>query len=149
MKINMFLISGTVRLILAAGVVSIVSLAASDAMAQTDMKKRPSLVITNQTMPGNTASPSPLYAGPTRTPDITSAQVTGSSYYQPTQTIVAQKVTELKSDLFALYEVLREAGFSDAKISVVVTRHNVEQLDAFKALAQRFGATLRITRLRR
>lgn len=102
MKINMFLISGTARLILAAGVVSIVALAATDAMAQTDMKKRPSLVITNQTMPGNSASPSPLYAGPTRTPDITSAQVTGSSYYQPTQTIVAQKVTELKSDLFAL-----------------------------------------------
>lgn len=102
MKINMFLISGTARLILAAGVVSIVSLAATDAMAQTDMKKRPSLVITNQTMPGNSASPSPLYAGPTRTPDITSAQITGSSYYQPTQTIVAQKVTELKSDLFAL-----------------------------------------------
>lgn len=39
-------------------------------------------------------------------------------------------------------------GFRDAKISVVVTRHNVEQLDEFKALADRFGATLRITRLR-
>ncbi len=45
-------------------------------------------------------------------------------------------------------ESLREAGFGDAKISVVVTRHNVGQLDAFKALADRFGATLRITRLR-
>jgi mycofactocin biosynthetic radical S-adenosylmethionine protein MftC len=45
-------------------------------------------------------------------------------------------------------ENLREAGFGDAKISVVVTRHNVGQLDAFKALADRFGATLRITRLR-
>ena len=43
---------------------------------------------------------------------------------------------------------LQDAGFSDAKISVVVTRHNVEQLDDFKALADRFGATLRITRLR-
>ncbi|MBX7431191.1 mycofactocin radical SAM maturase [Mycobacterium sp. Y57] len=45
-------------------------------------------------------------------------------------------------------ENLRAAGFSDAKISVVVTRHNVGQLDEFKALADRFGATLRITRLR-
>ncbi|MCX2711167.1 mycofactocin radical SAM maturase [Mycolicibacterium sp. J2] len=43
---------------------------------------------------------------------------------------------------------LQAAGFKDAKISVVVTRHNVEQLDEFKALADRFGATLRITRLR-
>ncbi|KHO23086.1 mycofactocin radical SAM maturase [Mycolicibacterium setense] len=45
-------------------------------------------------------------------------------------------------------ENLAAAGFSDAKISVVVTRHNVDQLDEFKALADRYGATLRITRLR-
>ena len=43
---------------------------------------------------------------------------------------------------------LADAGFADAKISVVVTRHNVGQLDDFKALADRYGATLRITRLR-
>jgi mycofactocin radical SAM maturase len=45
-------------------------------------------------------------------------------------------------------ENLAAAGFADAKISVVVTRHNVEQLDEFAALASRYGATLRITRLR-
>ena len=45
-------------------------------------------------------------------------------------------------------ENLAAAGFADAKISVVVTRHNVGQLDEFKALADRYGATLRITRLR-
>jgi mycofactocin radical SAM maturase len=45
-------------------------------------------------------------------------------------------------------ENLADAGFSDAKISVVVTRHNVNQLDEFAALASRYGATLRITRLR-
>jgi mycofactocin radical SAM maturase len=45
-------------------------------------------------------------------------------------------------------ENLSEAGFEDAKISVVVTRHNVGQLDEFKALADQYGATLRITRLR-
>ncbi|MGZ4554455.1 MAG: mycofactocin radical SAM maturase, partial [Mycobacteriaceae bacterium] len=43
---------------------------------------------------------------------------------------------------------LADAGFRDAKISVVVTRHNVSQLDEFKALADHFGATLRLTRLR-
>lgn len=45
-------------------------------------------------------------------------------------------------------ENLRDAGFGQFKISVVVTRHNVDQLDEFKALADSFGAQLRITRLR-
>ncbi|MCH9668258.1 MAG: mycofactocin radical SAM maturase [Actinomycetia bacterium] len=45
-------------------------------------------------------------------------------------------------------ENLSAAGFADAKISVVATRNNVDQLDDFKALADRYGATLRITRLR-
>ena len=43
---------------------------------------------------------------------------------------------------------LRDANFGQFKISVVVTRHNVDQLDAFKALADTYGAQLRITRLR-
>jgi mycofactocin radical SAM maturase len=47
---------------------------------------------------------------------------------------------------------LAEAGFVERngpfKISVVVTRHNVDQLDGFKALADSFGAQLRVTRLR-
>src|SRR5438445_1296116 len=43
---------------------------------------------------------------------------------------------------------LADAGFTGFKISVVMTRQNVSQLDAFKALADRFQAQLRITRLR-
>jgi len=43
---------------------------------------------------------------------------------------------------------LADAGFTGFKISVVMTRHNVGQLDAFQAIADRFGAQLRITRLR-
>ena len=45
-------------------------------------------------------------------------------------------------------ERLSAAGFVGFKLSVVVTRHNVGQLDAFKALADRYGAQLRLTRLR-
>ena len=45
-------------------------------------------------------------------------------------------------------ENLQAAGFKDAKISVVCTRHNLDQLDEFKALADKYGATLRLTRLR-
>jgi mycofactocin radical SAM maturase len=43
---------------------------------------------------------------------------------------------------------LAAAGFRGFKISVVVTRHNVGQLDRFKALADDYGAQLRVTRLR-
>jgi mycofactocin radical SAM maturase len=45
-------------------------------------------------------------------------------------------------------ENLAAAGFRGFKISVVVTRHNAGQLDEFKALADRFDAQLRLTRLR-
>ena len=43
---------------------------------------------------------------------------------------------------------LAAADFGPFKISVVVTRHNVDQLDQFKALADSYGAQLRVTRLR-
>ena len=43
---------------------------------------------------------------------------------------------------------LAAANFGPFKISVVVTRHNVDQLDQFKALADSYGAQLRVTRLR-
>jgi mycofactocin biosynthetic radical S-adenosylmethionine protein MftC len=43
---------------------------------------------------------------------------------------------------------LTAAGFRGFKLSVVVTRHNVSQLDLFKKLADDHGAQLRLTRLR-
>jgi mycofactocin radical SAM maturase len=45
-------------------------------------------------------------------------------------------------------ENLAEAGFAQPKISVVMTRQNVDQLDEFASIADKFGAQLRITRLR-
>lgn len=45
-------------------------------------------------------------------------------------------------------ENLSAAGVRNAKLSVVVTRDNVVQLDDFKRIADRYGATLRLTRLR-
>jgi len=45
-------------------------------------------------------------------------------------------------------EHLAGAGFRGFKLSVVVTRQNVAQLDDFKAIADRYGAQLRLTRLR-
>lgn len=48
----------------------------------------------------------------------------------------------------AALEALADEGFVNPKISVVVTRHNVAQLDRFAELADRYQATLRLTRLR-
>jgi mycofactocin biosynthetic radical S-adenosylmethionine protein MftC len=45
-------------------------------------------------------------------------------------------------------ERLTEAGFQGFKLSVVVTRQNAGQLDEFKAIADRYDAQLRLTRLR-
>jgi mycofactocin radical SAM maturase len=45
-------------------------------------------------------------------------------------------------------ERMAAAGFVGFKLSVVVTRQNVSQLDAFQALADRYRAQLRLTRLR-
>src|ERR1700742_3217004 len=45
-------------------------------------------------------------------------------------------------------DALPAEGVKKPEISVVVTRHNVTQLDEFKALADSYGATLRLTRLR-
>ncbi|WP_415840358.1 mycofactocin radical SAM maturase, partial [Nocardiopsis gilva] len=43
---------------------------------------------------------------------------------------------------------LAAADTGGVKLSVVVTRHNIDQLDALLGLADRYGATLRLTRLR-
>jgi mycofactocin biosynthetic radical S-adenosylmethionine protein MftC len=48
----------------------------------------------------------------------------------------------------AAMDNLAAAGFGQFKISVVITRHNVDQLDGFEALAAKYGAELRLTRLR-
>ena len=43
---------------------------------------------------------------------------------------------------------LHDAGFSGFKISVVMTRHNIGQVDRFEAMAKKFDAELRLTRFR-
>ena len=45
-------------------------------------------------------------------------------------------------------ENLRDAGMKNFKMSVVCTRQNIGQLDEFKAIADHYGAQLRLTRLR-
>jgi mycofactocin radical SAM maturase len=45
-------------------------------------------------------------------------------------------------------EHLHAAGFGEFKISVVMTRHNIAQVDEFEAMADTYGAQLRLTRFR-
>ena len=45
-------------------------------------------------------------------------------------------------------EHLQAAGFEGFKTSVVMTRHNIPQVDEFKAMADHYGAQLRLTRFR-
>lgn len=112
MKINMFTRNTIALLTLMSGFV----LTASSAMAQIDMQKRPSLVITSDRMAGTSnertaaAAPTPIYNRAVQTPrmtpmmtnDISPAQISGDAYYQPTRTIVAGKVDELRKDLSGL-----------------------------------------------
>jgi mycofactocin radical SAM maturase len=48
----------------------------------------------------------------------------------------------------AAMDNLAAANFGPFKISVVMTRQNIDQLDAFDAMAEHYGAQLRLTRLR-
>lgn len=48
----------------------------------------------------------------------------------------------------AAMDALAAADFGQFKISVVITRHNITQLDEFESLAHKYGAELRLTRLR-
>jgi hypothetical protein len=125
MKINKFSTLCSHLLILAGGVVTMSALASSQAHAQIDMKKRPSLVITSESTPssarsaettsitpmaGSVSAAAPVYAKPVRTPDITSAQITGDSYYQETNTVVAGKVSSLRTDLSGLQSRVNTLG---------------------------------------
>ena len=48
----------------------------------------------------------------------------------------------------AAMDRLRAAGIKGFKISAVITRHNISQLDDLEALAEHYDAVLRLTRLR-
>ena len=88
------------KLLTIAGLAAIATCVAFPASAQVDMEKRPALVITNKPMPGSEITP--FYNRPTKAPEVSPRQLTGDSYFQPTETIVARKIDELRGDLFSL-----------------------------------------------
>ncbi|MCB1530483.1 MAG: hypothetical protein H6853_05990 [Rhodospirillales bacterium] len=80
--------------------VCVLTSASGPAQAQIDMNKKPVLVITNEPMPATDILP--VYTQPEKAPDITPDQLSGPSYFEPTQTVVGQKIDTLRTDLFAL-----------------------------------------------
>jgi mycofactocin biosynthetic radical S-adenosylmethionine protein MftC len=89
------------------------------------------------------------------TPDV--AQWLASSDYVDVQVSIDGATAEVNDAIrgegsyataVRAMERLAAAGFRDFKLSVVVTRQNAGQLDEFKALADRYLAQLRLTRLR-
>lgn len=63
-------------------------------------KKRPALIITNNPM--SPQAPDSLYARPQKTKDITADQITGASYFEPSETLVSRKIADLGRDLATL-----------------------------------------------
>lgn len=100
------------------------------AHAQIDMNERPVLVITNDQMPAS--QPSDMYARPSVAPVVTPEQVTGSNYFEPTETIVGRKVDELRTDLFALQG--RVSGLSE-KLRAIEDRSQRQSAEYNASLA--------------
>lgn len=81
---------------------SVFALTASGVFAAIDMSKRPSLVITNKATPDMPRASVPAYSSPVRVPDISASKISRDAYFQPTNTVVTEKVQSLRSDLSGL-----------------------------------------------
>lgn len=81
-------------LLVLSGIALISPFTALPAVAQ---DKRPALIITSDPLPKSLKSK--LYSKPTQVREIKTYEVTGKSYYEPTNTIVTGKIDQLVSDL--------------------------------------------------
>lgn len=88
--------------VLLSGCLGIALAAPSMAQAQIDMNKKPVLVITNEAMPADEASTSPVEVGPYRAPEISAADVSAAAFFDGSGTIVGRRVDDLNKDLLAL-----------------------------------------------
>jgi hypothetical protein len=84
------------------GAASGLTILTADTNAAIDMRKRPSLVITNKATPDMPRASIPAYSSPVRVPNISASQVSQDAYFQPTTTVVTEKVNSLRSDLSGL-----------------------------------------------
>jgi hypothetical protein len=81
--------------------------APGESSAQMDMSQKPVLVITNKAMPVSTPSPSTIYTGPVRAPEITPEQVTSNAaFFDGSGTVVGRKIDELNKDIMGLQSII-------------------------------------------
>lgn len=116
----------------------------TSAIAQIDMSRRPALIITNDPMPGTGSDPFvqpqkqstfvprntgsitvPRTMPPSSRPVITPQQITGSAYFQPTNTIVGREIANLQSDLASL-----QSAVSNYSSQLANTQNRNESLSA-------------------
>jgi len=69
----------------------------SDAIAQIRNVSRPALIITDQPIPASVRNN--IYTSPNQTQNVTPQDLIGDAYYQPTQTMVTRKISDLTGEL--------------------------------------------------
>lgn len=121
---------------------------AAEASGMRPNGKRPALVITNDPVPGvssrNMIMPptSPVRTGPPasitpasrpyRTEEISAAQLTGSNYYDGTNTVVGQKIDDMLADLGALQNRVAQL---DSKLNSIEHRNDGQSAEYYAAIA--------------
>jgi len=101
-KNNMLIANIPTALAVSGLALSSLAILPSEASAQTDMAKKPVLVITNKTMTPRTPAPSNIYSTPKRVPEITAAQITAPALASVGETVVGRKINGINVELFTL-----------------------------------------------
>ncbi len=103
---------------------------AQTATSTNNVNGLPSLIITNEPLPENLRQQ--IYSKPTQVRAITAKEVRGEDYFQPTQTIVGDKIRGITSDLRTVQD--RVASLS-ANLNGMERRHEQEAADYYANIA--------------
>lgn len=115
---------------LAVAILAAVLCNASYALAQGNANIRPSLVITNDPVPE--ALKRQIYSKPVRTKDIRSEDVVGRGYFSPQQTVVTDKISELRNELAGLQNDI--TAYSST-LNTIQRENEARSADYFSAVA--------------
>lgn len=115
------------------------------------INKRPALVITNDPSSSITRAPTASstavmraparqsiapdikpHSRPTRSKEITAAQISGSNYYDGTDTLVGRKISDLYNDLGELQSRVKSM---DSHLSTIEKRNEAQSADYYAAIA--------------
>ena len=105
MNLNIFIGIGV--LALSGGILNM-----SEAYAQQNAVKSPTLIITNQSVPSSIKDVA--YSYPHKAPEVKKEQIAGTDYFQPTETVVGKKIEDLRKELHSLQA---DAGVLSEKLA--------------------------------